>query len=114
MKGDKVDAQAVSAFFEKTYSDDPEKLEKAAEAVGKCATLGESEHYDWRSGPQVRFSQRYVCQSDAHNCQENNCWAVNLVYLFDVDDQIEDWILSPLDKMLLKKAPDHQIGEENL
>lgn len=51
MKGDKVDAQAVSAFFEKTYSDDPEKLEKAAEAVGKCATLGESEHCDWRSGP---------------------------------------------------------------
>lgn len=53
MKGDKVDAQAMSSFFEKTYADDPEQLEKAAAAVGKCATLGESRHYDWRSGPSV-------------------------------------------------------------
>lgn len=43
--------------------------------------------------------------------KKNNCRSVNLVYLFDDDDRIEGWILSPLDRMLLKKAPDHQIGE---
>lgn len=41
MKGDKVDVQAMSEFFERTYASEPEQLEKAAEAVGKCATLGE-------------------------------------------------------------------------
>lgn len=43
MKGDKVDAQAVSEFFEKTYADNPEQLEKAAGAVAECALLGQSE-----------------------------------------------------------------------
>ncbi|XP_054284004.1 general odorant-binding protein 28a-like [Macrosteles quadrilineatus] len=39
MKNGKVDGKAISDFFEKTYSDDPEKLEQAAAAVGKCSTL---------------------------------------------------------------------------
>lgn len=39
MKDGRVDQTAVSDFFETTYKDEPEKLEKAAEAVGACAVL---------------------------------------------------------------------------
>nr|AWC67997.1 odorant-binding protein 42 [Matsumurasca onukii] len=39
MKDNKVDATAVSNFFEKVYADDPEQLEKAAGAVGKCSLI---------------------------------------------------------------------------
>nr|AWC68019.1 odorant-binding protein 4 [Matsumurasca onukii] len=39
MKENKIDAQAISQFFEKTYADDPEQLEKAAAAVAKCSLI---------------------------------------------------------------------------
>lgn len=41
MKGDKIDIQSATAFFEKTFADDPDQLEKGAAVIGKCATIGE-------------------------------------------------------------------------
>ncbi|KAG8257605.1 general odorant-binding protein 19d-like [Homalodisca vitripennis] len=38
LKDGKVSGPAVSNYFEKTYSDNPEKLELAARAVGICST----------------------------------------------------------------------------
>nr|AWC67995.1 odorant-binding protein 41 [Matsumurasca onukii] len=39
MRGDEIDIKTGTEFFERTYADDPEQLEKGAAIIGKCSTV---------------------------------------------------------------------------